>query len=165
MALLIACTPQNQSVEKEIRPNQQLLSVLSEYVETIPSDFGERVLFLKIHSCNEDTVTYTLRSIIDNHELIDAYPDNSFKFGNILVFAFTGSGVLFGLDSVKKQKTDKLINENLDTSRLSAIYEPPVWRLNFIKDKIIVDSFWGSKEAEKMLIIPKHKFVPPSNGK
>ena len=163
----IGCIDQNKpasgrnTCEFELKMNKNIYDSIQVFVSVnVRNNLRSEVYLLKFIDNRSDSVDYILTTLKKEH-ISEEYKSSTYFYNkdSSLLIVKNSNDRLFN-DSNIENKLEKLDNVRFLKKIDSGIFNPLVWKLTMVEDKILIDRFYGAKEAEKNVIIPKTPFRP-----
>jgi hypothetical protein len=161
----IGCIDQNKPTSGrevcELKMNKNIYDSVQTFVNiNVRNNLRSEIYLLKFIDNRSDSVDYVLTTLKKEH-ISEEYKNSTYFYNkdSSLLIVKNSSDWLFN-DSNIGNKLEKLDNVRFLKEIDSGIFNPLIWKLTMVEDKIFIDRFYGAKEAEKNVIIPKTPFRP-----
>lgn len=166
---LIGCTTQNpkKMIHDNVQTgvlNSRLFDSVQVFVkENLNNNYLSQHHLLSLESYYKDSFALILTSIT-KEETYNKYKEFHYlnnKIDTSILILNDQYNLLF--EGRKLPVVSNLFNSNMDMAQNSVTLNPLIWKLIVTKDTILIDKFYGKKEAETQVLIPKNKFKVPND--
>jgi hypothetical protein len=122
-------------------------------------NYGSRVYLLEFNEVRDDSLCFILTTIKQD-QIPDKFATCPYFYNkdSSLLIVRNGGDLLYENHQVGNEL--KNLNDiNFVKDTVAYIYNPLIWELVLTADGVFLDRYYGAREAEKELIIPKKRFV------